>query len=99
MQKVIAWLKRYWIWILLPVGITLLILRFRKHTITLEDDDAALETATQMAEDARVHQEALDRLEQRYLEKLSQMTDGQRDEWAKLRQGSVEEAAAWIDKL
>lgn len=101
MHKVLDWLKAYWVWIVFPVGVLLLFLRFRKQPVMIGEDhgSGAVDAAHQMAQTARDHQAALDRLEHRHLEKLSQMTDEQRQEWQRLRQGSVDAAAAWIDKL
>jgi len=106
-MKVWEWLKKNWKWIVFPVGILLAVLgwffwwrgRQKVEIPPSTTDDAADNAVDATAKASDVKTQALEELEKDHGEKLSTMTDEQRDEFEKVKKKPIDEVVEWIDNL
>ena len=84
MSKVWGWLKKYWKWVVFPVGAATAVLGwFVKETQKAQD----------------VKEASIKELEKAHAVKLSSMSEDQREEFERVRKLPVDEVAKWIDDL
>ena len=106
MSKIWGWLKKYWKWLVFPIGIFGAALDwFFWRRVPLEDDIAIItDTAVdQVVKDTHnaidVKGKALKELEQQHGRKLAFMTKEQRAEFEEVKKQPIDEVATWIDGL
>lgn len=106
MTRVWEWLRKWWKWILFPVGIigafvTWFVLRQQPvdDSTSVTPDDAADKAVSGIIKAQDAKEEAVAHLEKRYAEKINKMSAEQRVEYETVKAKPIEEVASWIDKL
>ena len=108
MKIVWNWIKKYWKWIVFPIGGVLALFGWylwwrkkpEKDDVNSVTTDEAADKALKETVEAQANKErALKELEEEHLTKLSVMNDEQRKEFEEVRKKPIEEVAAWIDAL
>jgi len=106
MTKVWEWLKKWWKWLLFPVGIigaliTWIFLRQKPvdDQGSVTPDDAADNAVNGVIKAQDDKEEAVANLEAKYANKIAAMSDEQRAEFDKVKTQDITEVASWIDKL
>lgn len=109
-SKVLAWLKKYWIWIVLPVGLLLLVAQvisaFRgKGKVIAVPHDGTLgpaiaqkdqEVAEKVQEAEAKAQEQIKEIEEKHAETLAKLSDQQRAEYQELKASKPQELTNWL---
>lgn len=100
--KVWLWWKKWWKWVLFPVGIAGFLLAGRRAATEWQsivppppDDRTAAEIQEVLAERDRKLQE----LKQQHAAKLQQLSQAQSQELEELNAKPLEEVVQWFDKL
>lgn len=106
MSKIWEWLKKYWKWIVFPIGIGGAILgwylwwRGRDSDDQFSTpDDAADDAVDAVIEADRQRQEEIAKLEQEHASKLESMSSEQKKKYEEVRKKTPDEVASWIDSL
>jgi hypothetical protein len=107
MLKIWTWIKKYWKWIVFPIGILGAILGWflwwrskPKDDVDSSTTDAAADQALSDTVEAQEERDKkMQELEEKHSEKLATMTDEQRQEFEDVRKKPIDEVAAWIDNL
>jgi hypothetical protein len=104
--KVWAWLKKYWKWLLFPIGLTgLVVAFFAGKACDPQDPDPpdvgeAGEDALDDVEEAnRLRDAALEELRAAHHERLKDLTEEQAAELKELQDQPVENVVAWFNRL
>ncbi len=108
MKRVWEWLKKYWKWLLFPIGIIGALIAFvagrNSKPVPVPDpgpdtNDAAL-IALHEAENANKRRdELLRKLEAENQARLQQLTADQQKEFEKLKDAPIDEVVSWFDGL
>lgn len=99
------WLKKYWKWIVFPVGLTLAALAWLSRSkgpelpATGTTDEAADEAMAAYKAAARVYQEKVREVHKKVEERLKTASEEQLKEYEELKDKPIEEIAKWIDDL
>jgi len=110
MTKIWSWLKKYWKWILLPVGIILFLLSLRKTKVVAipVDTGAATEAAIKKHEEElkRREEEAkakadaeLKKIEEEHKAALDKLDQEQRKQYDILKKGDPQKLTDWLLSL
>lgn len=107
MTKVWEWVKKNWKWIVFPIGVIGAVLGWflwwrgrPKDDDTTTTTDSAADQAVKDTNQAHDDKDkALKELEEKHGEKLSTMTDEQREEFEEVKKKPIDEVASWIDNL
>ena len=105
MLVVWRWLKKYWKWILFPIGIISLVLAWlaRGKEIQLPasgtTDEAADEAMEAYKEAARKYQERVREVHKKAEERMKTASEEQLKEYEEMKDKPIEEIAKWIDDL
>lgn len=105
MAKIWEWLKKWWKWIVFPVGILGVVLSWFFWWHIPEDDqfstpDAAADDAVNAAiKAARQRRIEIEAIELKHALKLVAMSSEQKKEYKVVREKTPEEVAAWIDNI
>jgi len=105
-SKVWVWIKKYWKWLLFPVGITSVVLAYLAGTTRTSTKPAppdlgqAGEDALDDVEEAnRVRDEQLEELRIEHHLRLRDLTEEQAKELRDLQEKPVEDVVAWFNKM
>lgn len=107
LKKAWAWFKKYWKWIVFPVGI-LLAIATAATTASLiaqyaepprELDEKTREALKRLRNAEVVRDQKIAELEQRKVERLKQLTEEQQKELDDLQDKPLEEVVTWFDNL
>lgn len=105
LKKAWDWLKKYWKWILFPIGILLLVGGIIAKIIRPDpppgpdfskDGDDALDA---IEEANRRRDLKLAELEEKNKQRLEQLSSDQQKEYEELKDKDLEEVVAWFDRL
>lgn len=105
MLVVWRWLKKYWKWILFPIGVISIILAWLARGRELQlpasgtADEAADEAMASYRAAAREYQERVRAVHKKAEERLKNASEEQLKEYEKLKDKPAEEIAKWIDSL
>ncbi len=107
MTKVWTWLKKYWKWIVFPIGILGAVLGWflwwrsgpRDDVDSTTTDASADRVVKDIFQAQDVKDVELKELEKRHGEKLATMTEEQRTEFEEVKKKTIDEVASWIDAL
>lgn len=104
--KVWSWLKKYWKWLLFPIGLAGLVVAFFAGKAcdppepTPPDLGEAGEDALDDVEEAnRLRDERLEELRAEHHERLKDLTEDQAEELKELRERPVDDVVAWFNRL
>ena len=99
--KITGWLKKYWKWIIFPVGLVGLVLTAlswgRRSAPRL--DGSATKAIDDIEQANAVRDAALHELETAHKERLKDLSDEQRAELEELRNKPVEEVVEWFNNI
>lgn len=99
------WLKKYWKWILFPIGIVSLLLAWKSRDKGPElpdtgtTDEAADEAMEAYKAAAREYQEKVREVHKKAEERLKDASEEQLKEYEEIKDKPIEEIAKWIDDL
>lgn len=105
MLVVWRWLKKYWKWILFPIGVISIILAWLARGRELQlpssgtTDEAADEAMEAYKEAAREYQRKVKEAHKKAEERLKTASEEQIKEYEELKDKTPEEVAKWIDSL
>lgn len=107
MGKVWAWLKKYWKWLLFPIGIIGALVAFAagrsgrptRPATPVPNLDPPIDALHETQEADRRRDEQLHKLEAEHQTRLEQLTDDQRKELEALKTAPIEEVTAWFNSL
>ena len=107
MSKVWDWIKKYWKWIVFPVGILGAVLgwflwwrsRPGDDVDSGTPDDAADKAVDDVIAAGEERDKAIEKLEQEHSDKLAKMSEEQKAEFEEVKKKPIDEVASWIDNL
>lgn len=105
MQKVWAWIKKYWKWVLFPIGILGLVFsaamaaRWKPDPNPTPVPDPVPEALDELERAAAERKAKLEELERKHQARLEQLSIDQRAEYEALKDKPIEELTAWFDNL
>lgn len=96
------WWKKNWYWVVFPVGLVVLFLRFwfpRPIRLLPEAKEDDITPVDNISATVREKEKALAEIEGRYQDKIRALSDEQLKEWEDMKSKPIDEVAQWIDKL
>lgn len=107
MTKVWEWLKKYWKWVVFPIGIISAVLgwflwwRSRDPVIPVSGttDEAADQAVEDAAKVGDIYQKDIEALNKLAEELLKNASEEQIKEWEEVKKKPHKEVAKWIDNL
>lgn len=105
MLVVWRWLKKYWKWILFPIGIISVILAWVSRggrippLVSGTTDEAADEALEDYKKASQEYKEKLDEIHKKAEERLKDASEEQLKEYEEIKDKPLEEVAKWIDSL
>lgn len=111
--KILAWLKKYWYWILLPIGVLIILARiFQREkpppTVVVEDKnptaavDVAIhanETAAKIEAAEKATSDQIKKIEAEHKATLDKLNDTQRLQYEELKKKPAQEVTNWLLKV
>lgn len=110
--KILAWLKKYWYWILLPIGILIVLGRMfqreKPQPVIVENKDPTAaadiaihdnQTAAKVQEAEKATAEEIKKIEEKHQETLDKLNDSQRVQYEELKKKPAQEITNWLLKV
>lgn len=105
-NELVPWVKKYWQWIVFPVGIVTALISVCAVTEAIKDypppDDLDKETQDYLKKLRSINEERNRRiaeLEEKQRERLKELSKDQKKELKELKNESIEEIVQWFDTL
>lgn len=106
-HAILDWLKKYWKWLLFPVGISMAAASYvagklassRPTAPTILNPDAAQNLLDQVVESQAKRDAMLEELKAEHADRLVNISEEQQKEMEELRHKNLEEVVAWFDQL
>lgn len=105
-SKIWSWLKKWWKWLLFPIGILLFVLSLRRKTTTVVVSNGHATDLAIKTHDAQVAQQVaaaeakaaaeLKKIEEQHKETLEKLNDAQRLKYDELKKQGPKEINAWL---
>jgi hypothetical protein len=106
LKRVWGWIRRYWKWVLFPIGILGAIGAFVLGRVSGPRPDPNLaplpdgnDVLDRVKEAEKARDEALEALKEKNKARLQELTEDQREELRGLDKKPIEEVTAWFDAL
>ena len=104
--KAWQWWKRYWKWVLFPIGILVAVVTIatlvteRQNAVIPGDLDEETQEALRRLRTAEIHRNRqIEQLERQKLEQLKQLNEDQVKELEQLQKADTEEVVEWFNRL
>lgn len=102
-----AWLRKYWKWLLFPVGISMAAASYiagslsrSRPVISGTPTEVAAQKLFEQVVKSQANRDAkLEDLKKQHADKLVNISKEQQEEMEKLRHKNIEEVVAWFDQL
>lgn len=101
MYNVWQWIKKYWKWIIFPIGLASLAIAFfaGKSQAGPQQSDHSQDAIKDVIDSTEQRDQQLEQLKEEHKERLADLSDDQQQELEELQNKPTEEVVAWFSRL